>query len=92
MGDSGASIHLSRYQEVLSNLFERETNLKIVLGDNSTYPVKGFDSTKFHLDSREFVLLHEVMYVTRLKKNLVSISTLEKKGMIVSFIKGKVLT
>ena len=32
------------------------------------------------------------MYVPGLKKNLVSISTLEDKGMRVSFIKGKVLT
>ena len=36
--------------------------------------------------------LHDVMYVLGLKKNLVSISALEVKGMRVAFIRGKVLT
>lgn len=66
--------------------------MKIILVDNSTHPVKCFGYIKFHLDSRESIFLHDVMYVPRLKKNLVSISTLEDKGMSVSFIKGKVLT
>jgi len=33
-----------------------------------------------------------VMYVSELKKNLISISALEHKGMRVALIKGKVLT
>lgn len=59
--------------------------MKIILRDNSTHPVKGFGYVKFHLDFGESILLG-------LKKNLVSISTLEDKGMRVAFIKGKVLT
>jgi len=66
--------------------------LKIIFRDNSTHPVKGFGFTKFHLNYGESIFLHDVMYVPRLKKNLVLISTLEDKGMMVSFIKGKVLT
>lgn len=90
--DSGASIHFFGYRKVLSNLVERETNLKIIFGDNSTHPVSGFGFVKFHLDSEESVLLHYVMYVPGLKKNLVSISAWEDKGMRVAFIRGKVLT
>jgi len=90
--DSGAFGHLSGYKEVFSNLVEKETSLKFILGDNSTHPVKGFGSIKFHLDSSESILLHDVMYVTGLKKNLVSICAMEDKGMIVAFIKGKFLT
>ena len=51
--------HFSGYKEVLSNLLERETNLNIILGDNTTHPIKGFDSIKFHLNSSESVLLHD---------------------------------
>jgi len=40
--DSGAYRHFSRYKEVLLDLVERKSNLKIILGDNSTYPVKDF--------------------------------------------------
>jgi len=68
---SGATCHFFGYKEVLSNLVERESNLKIILGDNSTHPVKGFGSIKFHLNYEESILLHDVLYVPRLKKNLV---------------------
>lgn len=50
--DSGATHHFSSYKEVLSNLVDRESNLKIILGDNSTHPIKGFGSVKFYLNSR----------------------------------------
>lgn len=90
--DNGATHHFSGYKEVLSNLVQRETKLKIILGDNSTHPVKGFGCVKFQLNSRESVLLHDVMYVPGLMKNLVSISALEDKGMRVAFIKGNFLT
>jgi len=90
--DSGAIHHLSRYKELLSNPVERETRLKIILGDNSTHLVKGFRSVKFQLKYGESIMLHDVMYVSRLMKSLVSIYALEDKGMRVSFIKGKFLT
>lgn len=66
--------------------------MKIILGDKSTHSVKGFRSIKFHLEYEESVLLHDVMYVSGFKKNLVSISALEDKGMRLAFIKGKLLT
>jgi len=66
--------------------------LKIILGDNNTYPVKGFGNVKFDLDYGESVILHELMYVLELKKNLISISYLEEKEVRVSFINGKVFS
>jgi len=45
--DSGASRHFSGYCEFLSNLVERESNLKIILRDNSTHLMKGFDLLNF---------------------------------------------
>lgn len=74
MVDRGASRHFSKYREVFSNLVERETNLKIIFGDNCTYLVKGFGSVTFYLDYGETVLC-DVMYVLGLKKNIISIST-----------------
>jgi len=52
--DNGTSKHLFGYKVVLSNMVERETSLKIILQDNSTYLVKGFGSIKFSSDSRDF--------------------------------------
>lgn len=61
--DSGVAHNLSDYKEVLYNLVDMDTKLNIILGDDSTNPVKGFGSVKFQLNSGESVLLHHVMYV-----------------------------
>jgi len=45
--DSDASRHFTGYKEALSNLIEKETNLEIVLGDNSKYFVKGVRNVTF---------------------------------------------
>ena len=44
------------------------------------------------MDQGKTISLQEVLYVHGLKKNLVSISALEDKGMKVASINGKVLT
>lgn len=90
--DSGASRHFTGYKEVLSNLVERETDLKIVLRDNSTYPIKGSGYVSFYLDQGKTLTLQEVLYVPSLKKNIMPVSSLEDKRMKVAFINGKVLT
>lgn len=88
--DSGASRHFIGYKEALSNLIEKDTNLKIILGDNATYPVKGVGNVTLQLNQGNTILLQEVLYVPDLKKNLVSISAMEDKGFNVTFIDEKV--
>lgn len=67
------------YKETLSNLVERETNLNVLLGDNSTHQVKGYGSVSFQLNDGKSIFLQENLYVLGLKKNIVSISALEDK-------------
>lgn len=50
---NGATHHFFGYKEVISNLVERESNLKIVLGEKSTHHVKGFWFVEFHSNSGE---------------------------------------
>eukprot|EP00253_Pinus_taeda_P030399 PITA_30399 len=88
--DSGASRHFTGYKEVLHNLIEKETNLKIVLGDNMKYPVKGVGNVSLKLNERNTIHLQDVLYVTDLKKNPVSISTMEDKGYKMTFSNGKI--
>ena len=47
--DSGASRHIIGFKEALSDMVEKDTNLKIILGDNATYPVKGTGTMTLHL-------------------------------------------
>lgn len=67
MVDSGASRHFTGYKEVLSNLVEREMDLKIILGDNFTYPIMESGFVSFHLDQGKTLSL------PGLKKNTVSL-------------------
>eukprot|EP00253_Pinus_taeda_P033040 PITA_33040 len=87
--DSGASRHFTGSKEALSNLIEKETNLEIILGDDATYPVKGVGNVTLQLNQGNTIHLQEALYAPNLKKNLVSISTMEDKGFKVAFIDGK---
>ena len=61
------------------------------LGDDYQYPIKGSGESSYKLDSRNSMIMKEVLIVPGLKKNLLSISALDTKGMRVAFIDGQVL-
>ena len=64
--------------------------MKIILGDNATYPMKGTGTVTLHLSQGQVLHLQDVLYVPDLKKNLVFILAMEDKGFKVAFIDGKV--
>jgi hypothetical protein len=88
---NGASRHMTRYREHLTDLVEKESRLHVVLGDNARYTVKGVGTSSFKLDSDIPLQLSEVLYVPGMKRNLVSVSVVEDKGYKVTFCEGKVL-
>ena len=62
-----------------------------MLGDDYQYPIKWMGEASYKLDSGKPMKMKDVMYVPGLKKNLLSISSLDKKASIVSFVDGKFL-
>ena len=62
-----------------------------MLEDDSQYPIKWLGEASYKLDFENPMKMKDVLYVPGLKNNLLSISTLDKKGFIVSFVDGKVL-
>jgi hypothetical protein len=64
---------------------------KIVMGDDGKYQAKCVGVVKFERDYGKSLYLRDVIYVPRLKKNLVSVSVLEDLGYKEFFHKGKVL-
>ena len=78
--DSGASRHMTGYREHLTDLVEKESCLHVVLGDDERYTMKGVGSTSLQLDSSTPLHLSDVLFVPRMRRNLVSISSLEKKA------------
>jgi hypothetical protein len=89
--DSGASKHMTGYKDSLSNLTHKDSPHKVKLGDDYQYPIKGVGEASYKLDSGKPMKMKEVLYVPGLKKNLLSISTLDEKGYRVSFVDGQVL-
>jgi hypothetical protein len=63
----------------------------VTLGDDYQYPIKGVGESNYKLDSENSITMKDVLYVPGLKKNLLSISALDKKGYRVAFIDGEVL-
>ena len=78
-------------KKTLSKLEEKNSPRKVSLGDDYQYPIKGIGEASYKLNSGNPLKMKEVLYVPCIKKNLLSISALDKKVYIVAFIDGQVL-
>ena len=74
-----------------SSMSEHDSPHKEKLGDDYQYPIKGSGEDSYKLDSGKSLKMQYVLYVPRLKKNLLSIFALDAKGIRVSFVDGQVL-
>ena len=61
------------------------------LGDDYQHPIKGSGESSYKLESGKSLTMKEVLFVPGLKKNLLSISALDAKGMQVAFTYGQVI-
>ena len=61
------------------------------LRDDYQYPIKRSGEASYKLDSGKSLKMKDVLYVPGLKKNLLSISALDAKGIRVAFVDGQVL-
>jgi hypothetical protein len=89
--DSGASKHMMGQINILSCISEKKFSQKVTLGDDYQYPIKGVGESNHKQNSGNSLKMKDVLYVPGLKKNLLSILALEKKGFRVAFIDGEVL-
>jgi hypothetical protein len=89
--DSGASKHMTGQRNIHSCILEKNFSQKVTLGDDYQYTIKGVGESNHKLNSGNSLKMKDVLYVLDLKKNLLSISDLEKKGFRVVFIDGEVL-
>jgi hypothetical protein len=66
-------------------------DLEVVLGDDRVVKAVGSGTISFQRESQPPMLLRDVLYVPSLKKNLISVSTIEERGYEVLFHDGQVL-
>jgi hypothetical protein len=88
--DNGASCHMTGCKEFFTRLQEGGVNLVIELGDNIRYKAQGVCTISFQRELGKPLRFVSVLYVSRLTKNLISVSALEDKGYEVTFHKGRV--
>ena len=65
--------------------------MKVELGDNRIVKVVGVGTVSFQRESLPPLKVREVLYVPGLKKNLISMSTIEDQGYEVTFSHQKVI-
>lgn len=89
--DNGDSRHMTATHEFFLELAERALDIEIVLGDNHTVRVIGVGTVIFEREPLPPLKVMDVLYVPRMKKNLISVSAIEEKGFDVTFLGGQVL-
>nr|GEW54394.1 zinc finger, CCHC-type [Tanacetum cinerariifolium] len=62
----------------------------VQLGDNRECKIRGIDKVMVQLKDGSSFVLHNVRYIPELKRNLISLGTLEKEGYTVKLQSGKV--
>ena len=87
--DSGASFHMTKNRKSFSHLKEKDMHVQIELGDDGQYVSRRVGIVIFQRDLGNSVHLRDVLYVSGLRQNLVSVATLEDKGYDVIFNRGK---
>jgi len=83
--DSGTSCHMTGVREHFTSLLEDDVDLTVVLGDNSKVNAAGVGTISFSRELLPLLKVTYVLYVSGLKKSLISISSLEDRGFEVLF-------
>lgn len=80
---------MTRSKAFFSSLEEKDLQMYIELGDDGSYNATRIGIVTFKRELISHLFLKGIMFVCRLRKNLISIEVLEDKGYHVIFSKGK---
>ncbi|KAJ9679813.1 hypothetical protein PVL29_021660 [Vitis rotundifolia] len=89
--DTGATIHVTNsLQEMTKKRRPSKHEEFVYMGDGSKVKIDFFGMIKLRLATESLLLLHDVAYIPSLRRNLVSVSTLDRQGYSFHFGGGKV--
>nr|GEV42923.1 retrotransposon protein, putative, Ty1-copia subclass [Tanacetum cinerariifolium] len=80
--DSGGSYHMTPRRDFLFDFKEFDGGT-VLLGDNRTYAIRGTKKVKVQMKDGSSFMLENVRYVPELKRNLISLGTLDREGYTV---------
>nr|GEV48978.1 RNA-directed DNA polymerase [Tanacetum cinerariifolium] len=87
--DSGGSHHMTYKRDYLFDFKEYDCG-NVLLGDGRECRVWGTSKVRVQMRDMSSYVLDNVRYISKLKGNLISIGTLEKKGFTVKMQSGKI--
>ncbi|GJX74451.1 retrovirus-related pol polyprotein from transposon TNT 1-94 [Tanacetum coccineum] len=87
--DSGCSYHMIPRLDILFDFLECDRG-SVQLGDNRECKIRGIGKVRLQLKDGSSFVLHNVRYIPELKRNLISLGTLEKEGYTVKMQSGKI--
>ncbi|GKA51000.1 hypothetical protein Tco_0744196 [Tanacetum coccineum] len=87
--DSGGSYHITYRRDYLVD-FEDYNGGNILLGDGRECRVRWTGKVQVQMRDGSSFMLDNVRYVSELRRNLISMGTLEKEGFIVKMQSGKI--
>ncbi|GJS07277.1 retrovirus-related pol polyprotein from transposon TNT 1-94 [Tanacetum coccineum] len=87
--DSGCSYHMTPRLDILFDFLECDGG-SVQLGDNRECKIRGIGKVRVQLKDGSSFVLHNVRYIPELKRNLISLGTLEKEGYTIKLQSGKV--
>jgi len=79
--DNGASNHMTRLKEILSDFETKSFAEHVELGDDKCYKIEGVGSISFRLEYGARLHIDEVLYVPRLKKNKYQLQPLRTRDI-----------
>lgn len=77
--DTCASNHMSRCLDIFTTLDTKITE-SVKFGDSSIVEIKGYRNVLFQNKNEEHEVLTNVLYIPRLKSNIVSLGQLDENG------------
>lgn len=86
--DSGTSCHMTRVHEFFTRLRDKDIDLHVEMGNDAKYKAADRGVVAFQRYSSKPLIVTELLYIPRLTKNLLSISSLEDRGYVETFYKG----
>jgi hypothetical protein len=74
--------------ELFESFTESDSNMHVELGVGTKHAVKGTGTMPFHMESRGVLRVMNVLWVPKLRRSVLLVSTIEKNGFDVAFWDG----
>nr|GEX13874.1 putative retrotransposon [Tanacetum cinerariifolium] len=87
--DSRGSYHMTTRLDLFFDFMECDGG-RVLLGENRECKIEGIGNIRVQLKDGSSFVLHNVRYISELKRNLISLGTLEKEGYTVKLQSGKI--